>query len=177
MRRYCEALRHIVSSDSVISLPQFLQSSSSPPPLPQIRLSLNKEEEEEEEDCFKPSLCCPPSISYSVGGGEIRWAGAGGPGWCPDPGRSSSGLHQSLAGQPRGTASCRQSRSPETKLHAAPTRSQRLAYPVRRGEPVKLNLTMTVFLFKDNNQDKKSASIDLSSVFFCKYVYHVYRKV
>lgn len=36
---------------------------------------------------------------------------------------------------------------------------------------------MTVFLFKDNNQDKKSASIDLSSVFFCKYVYHVYRKV
>lgn len=59
-------------SSSVISLPQFLQSSSSPPPRPQISQSLNKEEKEEEEDCFKSSLCFRPSISYSSVRGEVR---------------------------------------------------------------------------------------------------------
>lgn len=64
-------------SDSVISLHQFLQSSSSPRPPPQICQSLDREEEEEEEeeDCLKPSLCFPTFGSAGGrgwGGGESR---------------------------------------------------------------------------------------------------------
>ena len=138
-------------SDSVISLHQFLQSSSSPHPPPQICQSLDREEEEEEEeeDCLKPSLCFPTFGSaggrgWGGGGVEIRRAGAGGPGRCPGPGGSSSGPHQSPAGQPRGTASCLQSRCPETRLHAAPTHSRRSAYPVKSVTPVKVSHTHTV---------------------------------
>lgn len=66
----------------------------------------------------------------------IRRAGAEDSGSYPGPGGSSSGLHQKPVGQPRGTASCSQSQSPKTRLHAALTRSQRWAYPVMREKSV-----------------------------------------
>lgn len=91
--------------------------------------------------CFKkPSFCFPPWSG-------IRRAGAEDPGRCPGPVGSSSGLHQNPAGQPRGTASCPRSWSPETRPHAALTRSQRWAYPVRSVKSVKISLTRNVCLF------------------------------
>lgn len=100
-------------------------------------------EGKEEEDCFEPPLCFPPSISYSSATqeeDEIRRAGAGDPGRCPGPGGSSSGLRRNPHGQPRGRASCRQLGSPETRLRAAPTRSQRWTYPaMKREKPVQIS--------------------------------------
>lgn len=132
----------LASSHSVIPLPQFLQSSSSSPLLPQISQILNKEGLGGwVASCFKkPSFCFPPWSG-------IRRAGAEDPGRCPGPVGSSSGLHRNPAGQPRGTASCPRSWSPETRRHAAPTRSQRWAYPVRSVKSVKISLTRNVCLF------------------------------
>lgn len=78
-----------------------------------------------------------PLVSHAARTKWIRRAGAEDPGRCPDPAGSSSGLHPSPAGRPRGTASCPRSPSPETKLRAAQTRSRRSLCPVRRGEKKK----------------------------------------
>lgn len=86
------------------------------------------------------SLSHPFAFICCVGGAEIRRAGAGDPGRCPGPSRCSSGLHPNPAGQPRGTASDLQSRSPETGLRVALPHSQRWAYPGKGMKPVILSL-------------------------------------
>lgn len=61
---------------------------------------------------------------------EIRRAVGWGPGRCPDLGRPSSWLHRRPAGQRGGTASCHQSRRPETRLRGVLPHSRRSVYPV-----------------------------------------------
>lgn len=68
---------------------------------------------------------------------RIRWAGAEDPGRCPGPAGSSSGRRLDPAVQPRGTASCPRSPSPETEHRAAQTRSQRSLCPVSGGRKKK----------------------------------------
>lgn len=75
---------------------------------------------------------------------RIRLAGAEDPGRCPGPAASSSGLRLGPAVQPRGTASCPRSPSPETEHRAAPTRSQHSLCPVSKGRKRKREKTTPV---------------------------------
>lgn len=142
-------MRRLQSFPSWLGIISFSNSSASVPAVFIISSSASDKPDRKQggvggggvASCFKkPSFCFPPWSG-------IRRAGAEDPGRCPGPVGSSSGLHRNPAGQPRGTASCPRSWSPETRRHAAPTRSQRWAYPVRSVKSVKISLTQNVCLF------------------------------